>query len=39
MVNHFAYHGRKPALFIGLYEGAKGGEVILSIPDKTPFKY
>ncbi|MBE9145431.1 HesA/MoeB/ThiF family protein [Planktothrix mougeotii] len=36
VINHFAYHCNKPALFVGIYEGAKGGEVILSIPEQTP---
>jgi hypothetical protein len=36
VINHFAYHFQKPALFIGLYQGAKGGEIILSIPEETP---
>lgn len=36
ILNHFAYGRGKPALFVGLYEGAKGGEVIICIPEKTP---
>lgn len=35
-INRFAYGLGKPAVFIGLYEGAEGGEVILSIPELTP---
>lgn len=35
-LNRFAYAGGKPALFIGLYAGAQGGEVILSMPEETP---
>lgn len=36
ILNRFAYKNGKPALFIGLYKGAEGGEIILSIPDRTP---
>lgn len=36
IINHFAYHCQRPAIFVGLYEGAKGGEVVLSIPEQTP---
>lgn len=35
-INRFAYSNGKPAVFVGLYEGADGGEVILSIPEATP---
>jgi hypothetical protein len=35
-INRFAYGNGKPAIFVGLYEGADGGEVILSVPDTTP---
>jgi molybdopterin/thiamine biosynthesis adenylyltransferase len=35
VINRFAYGTGKPAVFIGLYQGAEGGEVILSIPEKT----
>lgn len=35
-INRFAYSNGKPAVFVGLYEGADGGEVILSIPEETP---
>lgn len=34
-INRFAYWFKKSALYIGLYEGAKGGEIIFTIPDKT----
>jgi molybdopterin/thiamine biosynthesis adenylyltransferase/proteasome lid subunit RPN8/RPN11 len=34
-INRFAYWFNKPAIYIGLYAGAKGGEVIVTIPDKT----
>jgi molybdopterin/thiamine biosynthesis adenylyltransferase len=35
-LNHFAYAHGKPALFVGLYAGAQGGEVVLSVPERTP---
>lgn len=35
-INRFAYANGIPAVFVGLYEGADGGEVILSIPEVTP---
>ncbi|MDQ2809771.1 MAG: ThiF family adenylyltransferase [Chloroflexota bacterium] len=35
-LNHFAYACGVPSIFIGLYEGAQGGEVILSVSEKTP---
>lgn len=35
-LNRFAYAQGAPALFIGLYAGAHGGEVILSLPEQTP---
>ncbi|HYK73585.1 MAG TPA: ThiF family adenylyltransferase [Pseudoneobacillus sp.] len=35
-INRFAYGLGKPAVFVGLYEGAEGGEVVVSIPGKTP---
>ncbi len=34
-LNRFAYGYGKPAIFVGLYAGAKGGEVVMSIPDRT----
>jgi len=36
ILNRFAYFHGKPALFVGLYKGAEGGEVIVTIPDRTP---
>ncbi|MBS0016139.1 MAG: ThiF family adenylyltransferase [Arthrospira sp. SH-MAG29] len=36
IINRFAYFRKKPALFVGLYQGAEGGEVIITMPDKTP---
>ena len=35
-LNRFAYANGKAAIFIGLYAGANGGEVILSLPEQTP---
>ncbi|MGC0373533.1 ThiF family adenylyltransferase [Streptomyces sp. SAI-229] len=31
-LNHLAYWFRKPAVFVGLYQGASGGEVVFSRP-------
>lgn len=36
ILNRFAYFHGKPALFVGLYKGAEGGEVIFTIGDRTP---
>lgn len=36
IVNRFAYFRKKPALFVGLYQAAEGGEVIITMPEKTP---
>jgi molybdopterin/thiamine biosynthesis adenylyltransferase len=35
-INRFAYAKDKASLFVGLYKGAKGGEVIMTIPEITP---
>jgi len=35
-LNRFAYARKKPALFVGLYAGAEGGEVLLTLPERTP---
>ena len=35
-LNRFAYARGRPALFVGLYAGARGGEVVLSVPGRTP---
>jgi len=35
-LNHWAYMRGKPALFVGLYAGARGGEVIITVPERTP---
>jgi hypothetical protein len=34
-LNRFAYARGKPALFVGLYAGAQGGEVVVSVPERT----
>lgn len=36
ILNRFAYFHKKPALFVGLYKVAEGGEVIFTIPEDTP---
>jgi hypothetical protein len=36
ILNRFAYFHGKPALFVGLYKAAEGGEVIFTLPEKTP---
>ena len=35
-LNRFAYARGKPAIFVGLYAGARGGEVLLAVPGRTP---
>jgi molybdopterin/thiamine biosynthesis adenylyltransferase len=35
-LNRFAYARGKPALFVGLYAGAEGGEVLVTVPGRTP---
>ena len=32
LINHFAYHHRKPAVFVGIYRGARSGEVVYIEP-------
>ncbi len=34
-LNRFAYARGKPALFVGLYAGAEGGEVLVAVPERT----
>jgi molybdopterin/thiamine biosynthesis adenylyltransferase len=34
-LNRFAYACKRPAIFVGLYAGARGGEVIISLPEQT----
>jgi hypothetical protein len=36
IVNACAFHADAPALYVGLYRGAKGGEVALAVPGVTP---
>jgi molybdopterin/thiamine biosynthesis adenylyltransferase/proteasome lid subunit RPN8/RPN11 len=35
-LDRFAYARGRPALFVGLYAGAQGGEVIVTVPERTP---
>lgn len=35
-LDRFAYARGKPALFVGLTAGARGGEVVLTVPERTP---
>ena len=35
-LNRIAHHHKKSAIFVGLYKGAKGGEVVVSVPGVTP---
>ena len=35
-LDRFAYARGRPAVFVGLYAGARGGEVIASVPERTP---
>ena len=35
-LDRFAYARGKPALFVGLYAGAQGGEVVVTVPGRTP---
>jgi molybdopterin/thiamine biosynthesis adenylyltransferase/proteasome lid subunit RPN8/RPN11 len=35
-LDRFAYARGRPALFVGLYAGADGGEVVVTIPERTP---
>ena len=32
LINHWAYHHKKPSVFVGIYGGAKAGEVFLTEP-------
>jgi hypothetical protein len=36
ILDRFAFASGRPALFVGLYAGAQGGEVIVTIPERTP---
>ena len=35
-LDRFAYARGRPALFVGLYAGAQGGEVVVTVPGRTP---
>jgi proteasome lid subunit RPN8/RPN11 len=35
-LDRFAYARGRPGVFVGLYAGAEGGEVILTVPERTP---
>lgn len=35
-LDRFAYARQRPAVFVGLYAGAGGGEVIFTVPERTP---
>lgn len=35
-INRLAYAAGKAALFVGLYKGARGGEIITTLPGRTP---
>jgi molybdopterin/thiamine biosynthesis adenylyltransferase/proteasome lid subunit RPN8/RPN11 len=35
-LDRFAYARGRPALFVGIYAGAEGGEVVLTAPERTP---
>lgn len=32
LINHFAYHFKKPAVYVGIYKGARSGEVLFVEP-------
>ncbi|WP_242342243.1 ThiF family adenylyltransferase [Anaeromyxobacter terrae] len=36
LLDRFAYARARPALFVGLYAGAQGGEVVMTVPGRTP---
>jgi molybdopterin/thiamine biosynthesis adenylyltransferase len=36
LINRYCYALGIAAVFVGLYKGAKGGEVIVTLPEKTP---
>jgi molybdopterin/thiamine biosynthesis adenylyltransferase len=35
-LDRFAYARGRPALFVGLYAGAQGGEIVMTVPERTP---
>jgi molybdopterin/thiamine biosynthesis adenylyltransferase len=36
LVNRCSFFSQKPAVYVGLYRGAKGGEIIAAVPGMTP---
>jgi molybdopterin/thiamine biosynthesis adenylyltransferase len=38
LINHWAYHNRKPAVYVGIYAGARSGEVLYCDPPLACFK-
>jgi molybdopterin/thiamine biosynthesis adenylyltransferase len=36
LVNRCSFFSKKPAVYVGLYRGAKGGEIIAAVPGMTP---
>lgn len=38
LINHWAYHHRKPAVYVGIYAGARSGEIFYSDPPLPCFK-
>lgn len=36
VLNSYSYGVKKAGLFIGLYAGAQGGEVVITVPERTP---
>ncbi len=36
LINRISQHFEVPAVFVGLYRGAEGGEVVMSLPGLTP---
>ena len=35
-IDRHCYAAGRPALFVGIYKGAKGGEVVVTVPERTP---
>lgn len=38
LINHWSYHHRKPAVYVGIYAGARSGEVLYCEPPLACFK-
>lgn len=38
LINHWAYHYRKPAVYVGIYAGARSGEIFYTDPPLPCFK-